>query len=84
MASIALVAAHGIAQHPATVSKKRPLRLPADANPARRATRWSFGRFVLDESRRELRHDETLIKLEPKPLDLLIVLLQRAGELVTN
>lgn len=64
--------------------KKRPPSLSAAGNPLRPTSRWTFGRFVADEASRELRRDGTLIKLEPKPLDLLLLLLRHAGELVTK
>ncbi|NGY05110.1 tetratricopeptide repeat protein [Solimonas terrae] len=52
--------------------------------PGKRSQRWSFGRFVLDEASRELRRDGVLVKLEPKPLDLLLLLLRQSGELVAK
>ncbi|MDO9454033.1 MAG: tetratricopeptide repeat protein [Stagnimonas sp.] len=46
--------------------------------------RWSFGAFALDGNQRELRRGGQLIALEPKPLDLLMLLLSHPGELVTR
>lgn len=66
------------------MSKKPPPKLPLAEEPARPTPRWAFGRYTLDEARRELRRDGALIKLEPKPLDLLLLLLRQAGELVTK
>ena len=66
------------------MSKK--LRPPAvdDSQPSSGALRWRFAGFVLEESRRELSRDGVVLKLEPKPLDALMLLLRHAGELVTK
>lgn len=61
--------------------RKRPNLSPAGDT---EAPRWLFGPYALDENRRELRRGDTLLKLEPKPLDLLMLLLRHAGELVTK
>jgi len=45
---------------------------------------WKFADCELDELRRELRVRGTLVELEPKPLEVLIQLLHRAGEVVTK
>jgi non-specific serine/threonine protein kinase len=66
------------------MSKKPSAVPPAAGDSARRSGRWNFGRCVLDEASRELRRDGQLVKLEPKPLDLLLLLLRHAGELVTK
>lgn len=43
---------------------------------------FSFGDYVLDTQRYELRHGNELIALRPKALDLLICLVEHAGEVV--
>lgn len=45
---------------------------------------WHFGNVVLDERSRELKLDGVPIALEPKPLELLRVLVRRPGEVVTK
>ncbi|HKV79143.1 MAG TPA: winged helix-turn-helix domain-containing protein [Candidatus Sulfotelmatobacter sp.] len=45
---------------------------------------WQFANCELDESRRELRVHGTSVELEPKPLEVLILLLHHAGEVVTK
>ena len=45
---------------------------------------WQFADCELDELRRELRVRGSLVELEPKPLELLLQLLQHAGEVVTK
>ena len=44
--------------------------------------RWRFAGFELDERRRELRRGGERIPLEPRPLDLLMLLLRRPNDLV--
>ena len=44
---------------------------------------WRFGDWELDERVRELRCDGAAAEIEPKSFDLLLVLLQHAGEIVT-
>lgn len=44
--------------------------------------RWRFAGFELDERRRELRRAGKRIHLEPRPLDLLMLLLRRPNDLV--
>lgn len=46
--------------------------------------RWRFAGFELDERRRELRRGEEQISLEPRPLDLLMLLLRRSNDLVSK
>ena len=46
--------------------------------------RWSFGRFELDASRFQLREGTRPVKLERIPLELLLLLVERKGELVTR
>lgn len=43
-----------------------------------------FGRFELDRKNFELRRDGKAVKIEKSPLELLIVLAERAGELVSQ
>jgi TolB-like protein/Flp pilus assembly protein TadD len=45
---------------------------------------FRFGRFVLDASAYELRRDGRPLRLERRPMELLIFLLERRGELVTR
>lgn len=54
---------------------------PATELPRRR---WRFGTLVLDEHTRELQRDGQAVPLERKPLEVLIFLLHRAGEVVTK
>lgn len=46
--------------------------------------RWFFGRAVLDETTHELMLDGVDVELERKPLEVLIYLLQHAGEVCTK
>jgi len=46
--------------------------------------RWHFGRAVLDETTHELMLDGVDVELERKPLEVLIYLLQHAGEVCTK
>lgn len=48
------------------------------------ALRWSFGDITLDERSLQLVVDGVPIDLEPKPLQLLMYLLRRCGEVVTR
>lgn len=45
---------------------------------------WKLGRIRLDESKLELRLDNEIVNVEPKPLELLMFMLRRAGEVVTR
>lgn len=54
------------------------------SQPAAALRRWSFGDAVLDERTLELRVGATLAELERKPLEVLIYLLEHAGEAVTK
>lgn len=46
--------------------------------------RWSFGEVVLDERALQLTVRGAPVMMEPKPLELLMFLLRRAGEVVTR
>lgn len=46
--------------------------------------RWQLGTFELDESRRELRRGERVMVIEPKPLNLLMLLVRHPGELISK
>lgn len=46
--------------------------------------RWRLGDFELDESRRELRWRGEVVSIEPKPLNLLMLLVRHPGELITK
>jgi DNA-binding winged helix-turn-helix (wHTH) protein/serine/threonine protein kinase len=48
------------------------------------ARRWSFGGVTLDERTLELSVNGSLVSLERKPLEVLLCLLNRAGEVVTK
>ncbi len=52
------------------------------AAPARRV--WSFGRCSFDEARWSLLVEDRAVEIEAKPLDILIELLEHAGEVVTK
>src|SRR6187200_104399 len=52
---------------------------PADSPPALR-----FGEFVLDVAAYQLRRDGRPVKLGRQPMDLLILLVERRGQLVTR
>lgn len=46
--------------------------------------RWRLGEFELDETRRELLLAGTAVPLEPKPFNMLMLLLRHPGELITK
>lgn len=50
--------------------------------PGSGAAVWRFGAFELDQQRRELRRNGAPVAVEPKPLDLLTLLLRSDGRLV--
>src|SRR5467141_338843 len=54
------------------------------ATPSGSSTRVRFGSFQLDLSTGELRRDGTSLKLQPQPAKVLVVLVSRAGEMVTR
>ncbi len=66
------------------MSKKIEPDFSQAPGPALHSARWRFGAFELDETRRELRRDGELLALEPKPLNMLMLLLRHPGELVTK
>src|SRR6476646_7701616 len=45
---------------------------------------FRFGSFIVDRTRYRVQQGETLLELTPKLLDLLLYLLDHAGELVTK
>jgi non-specific serine/threonine protein kinase len=45
---------------------------------------WRFGEAAFDEARWELRVRDTTVELEPRPLEILLLLLRHAGETVTR
>ena len=45
---------------------------------------YAFGAFRLDAGKRELLRDDSPVKLYPKQLDILLALVERAGEVVTK
>ncbi len=48
------------------------------------AQEFQFGDFTLDQSRYRLQKGERLLRLEKRPMELLILLVQRQGELVSR
>src|SRR5450755_5114347 len=48
------------------------------------AQEFEFGDFTLDQSRYRLQKGERLLRLEKLPMELLILLVQRGGELVSR
>ncbi len=54
------------------------------AHPVDGGRRYRFGRFVLDPVAYELRRDGRRVRLERRPLDLLLLLVERHGQLVTH
>jgi len=48
------------------------------------AGKFHFGEFTLDESRYRLQRGDRLLRLEKRPMDLLILLVERRGELVSR
>ncbi len=46
--------------------------------------RWRFGNVLFDEGRWELRVANAVVEIEPKPLEMLGLLLRHAGEVVTK
>ncbi len=61
------------------MSKTLPIHPPAS-----RALRWRFGGVVLDGRSLDLRVDDAPVKLEPRPMELLLYLLRHPGEVVTK
>src|SRR5690349_8591678 len=51
---------------------------------APQARRWSFGNATLDERTLELSVNGSAVSLERKPLEVLLCLLNHAGEVVTK
>ena len=54
------------------------------SSPVLLGARWQFGAFELNEKRLELRRDGELLKIEGKPLNLLMAFLRQPGELITK
>ena len=48
------------------------------------ARQYQFDDFTLDQTRYRLQRGELLLRLEKRPMELLILLLERRGELVTR
>ncbi|WP_022978124.1 protein kinase domain-containing protein [Nevskia ramosa] len=66
------------------MSKKAPPEFGDESGPSLHSARWRFGEFELDETRRELRLRGELLKIEAKPLNLLMMLLRHPGEMITK
>ncbi len=45
---------------------------------------YEFGRFRLDPAERQLRRDETVVPLSPKAFEMLVVLVQNSGHLLSK
>lgn len=56
----------------------------ADERESSRGKVWKLGRYELDEVRRELRLQGQPLLMEPKPLNLLMLLVRHPGELLTK
>ena len=54
------------------------------ATPVRAIPTICFGAFALDAAKGELRKDDTLLKLHPQPLRVLVLLAERRGEVVSR
>ncbi|MES2683259.1 MAG: tetratricopeptide repeat protein [Pseudomonadota bacterium] len=65
---------------------KKPIKPSAHvaSNPLRAEDRWRFADFELAIASRELRRAGKPVGIEPKPLNLLLLLLRAPGELVTK
>src|ERR1700675_428116 len=46
--------------------------------------KYQFGDFTLDQSRYRLQRGERVLRLEKRPMELLILLVERRGELVSR
>ncbi|MBA4284788.1 MAG: hypothetical protein C0434_04580 [Xanthomonadaceae bacterium] len=67
------------------MSRKPPMAASDDdTDLIQSGARWQFGEFELNERRMELRRNGELVKLESKPLNLLMVFLRNPGELITK
>jgi TolB-like protein/Tfp pilus assembly protein PilF len=61
------------------ISKRSPRTAPEAGRPV-----YKFGSFLLDKGERVLRRDDKNVPLTPKVFDTLVVLVERAGRLVTK
>lgn len=66
------------------MSKKAAPEFGDESGPSLHSARWRFGEFELDETRRQLRLRGELLKIEAKPLNLLMLLLRHPGEMITK
>ena len=66
------------------MSKKAAPEFGDESGPSLHSARWRFGEFELDETRRELRLRGELLKIEAKPLNLLMLFLRHPGEMITK
>jgi TolB-like protein/DNA-binding winged helix-turn-helix (wHTH) protein/predicted Zn-dependent protease len=66
-----------------TSVENHPLASPAE-DPPRPSRRLQFGVFEVDLSTNELRKQGSRIKLQEKPFQLLVLLLERAGRITTR
>ncbi len=54
------------------------------SNPVPRATQYRFGQFELDPAQSKLTRNGSLVKLQDLPFRLLVLLVERAGEIVSR
>lgn len=66
------------------MSKKAAPEFGDESGPSLHSARWRFGEFELDETRCQLRLRGELLKIEAKPLNLLMLLLRHPGEMLTK
>ena len=66
------------------MSKKKPPTFAGEPGPLLHTARWRLGEFELDEGKRELSHAGVVLPLEPKPLNMLMLMLRHPGELITK
>ncbi len=66
------------------MAKKSPPNFAEGHGPVLHSARWRFGAFELDEARRELSRQGELVEIEPKPLNMLMLMLRHPGELITK
>lgn len=66
------------------MAKKQQPKVDPSTGPALHSARWRFGDFELDEGKRELTRYGKVLELEPKPLNMLMLMLRHPGELITK
>jgi DNA-binding winged helix-turn-helix (wHTH) protein len=68
--------------HKVPLRTTRTSHITVPINPVARV--YQFGSFLLDQAERRLLHGRTALELRPKAFDLLLVLVESAGHLVTK